>query len=234
MHAAPPVPPSSASPPSVSSLRSTRAARAAPLARWLDGWPLTIALATAIASLAAAIALAGRGDADALGLAIRVTARTSFALFLAAFTASATHRLWPGRFTRWQRRNRRYLGVAFAASHLTHAAAIVALAVLHPAVFHERAASMARLPGLVAYGLLLAMAATSFDRTAAWLGARGWKVLHLVGGIYLWGAFVNAFLSRALHVPGYWPAVAAAFAAMGLRIVAWRRGRRNSAPIAAE
>jgi methionine sulfoxide reductase heme-binding subunit len=222
--------PSSARSPSLGSLGAAGAAgraRAAPLARWLEGWPLTLALAAAIAALAAAIVLAGRGGAGALSLAIRVTARTSFALFTAAFTASAVYRLWPGRFTRWQRRNRRYLGVAFAASHLTHAAAIVALAVLQPAAFLDRAASMTRVPGLVAYGLLLAMTVTSFDRTATWLGPRAWKVLHTAGSIYLWGAFVNAFLVRALRMPGYWPAVALAVAAMVLRVVAWRRGRRT-------
>ena len=206
-------------------------ARAAP--RWLDGWSLTLAAAAAIGLLAGTIAVAGGGRAGALGLAIRVTARTSFALFLAAFTASATHRLWPGRFTRWQRRNRRYLGVAFAASHLIHAAAIAALASLHPAAFHERVASMSRIPGLVAYGLLVAMAVTSFDRTAAWIGARAWKVLHTVGALYLWGAFVNAFVVRALRMPAYWPAVAIAVAAMVLRIAAWRRGRRARSPAGA-
>lgn len=201
--------------------------------RWLDGWSLTIVAAAAIALLAATIAVAGGGGAEALGLAIRVTARTSFALFLAAFTASAMHRLWPGRFARWQRRNRRYLGVAFAASHLIHAAAIIALASLHPAAFHDRAASMSRIPGLVAYGLLVAMAVTSFDRTAGWLGARAWKVLHTIGALYLWGAFVNAFLVRALHTPGSWVAVAVALAAMGLRVAAWRRGRRTLPALAA-
>lgn len=239
MSFAPPVHPSSTSPsssPSRSSPGSLGAAgaagavgraRAAPLARWLEGWSLTLALAAAIGSLAAAIVLAGRGGPDAIGLAIQVTARTSFALFTAAFTASAAYRLWPGRFTRWQRRNRRYLGVAFAASHLVHAAAIIALAVLQPAAFHERAGSMTPVPGLVGYGLLLAMAATSFDRTAAWLGPRAWKVLHTVGAIYLWGAFVTSFLVRALRMPAYWVAVALAIAAMALRVVAWRQGRAS-------
>lgn len=228
MHPAPPVHPRSLSPSSsLSSSPSSSRSPARAASRWIEGWSLTITTGAAVASLAAAIAIAGGGGAEALGLAIRLTARTSFALFLAAFTASATHRLWPGHFTRWQRRNRRYLGVAFAVSHVTHAAAIVALASLHPAAFHERAASMSRIPGLVAYGLLVAMAVTSFDRTAAWVGARAWKVLHTVGGLYLWGAFVNAFLIRALHAPAYWVAVAVAAAAMGLRVAAWRRGRRT-------
>jgi len=207
---------------------AARRARGAPLARWLDGWPLTLALSALVAALAAAIAVSGRGSAGALGLAIRATARTSFALFLLAFTASAAHRLWPGRFTRWQRRNRRHLGVAFAASHLVHAASIIALAALHSAAFHRAAGEMSRLPGLVGYGLLLAMAATSFDRTAAWLGPRAWKVLHTVGSIYLWGAFTNAFLTRALRMPAYGPAAALAIAAMALRILAWRRARSRS------
>jgi DMSO/TMAO reductase YedYZ heme-binding membrane subunit len=205
---------------------ATPAARRAQRTRWLEGWPLTLALSALVVALAAAIVLAGRGGAGALGLAIRVTARTSFALFLGAFTASAAHRLWPGRFTRWQRRNRRYLGVAFAASHLAHGAAILALAALHPAAFHDRAGAMSQLPGLVGYGLLLAMTATSFDRTAAWLGPRAWKALHTVGSLYLWGAFANAFVSRALRMPAYGPAAALAIAAMALRIVAWRRGAR--------
>jgi sulfoxide reductase heme-binding subunit YedZ len=194
-------------------------------ATWRDGWTLTFVAAAAIASLAGATILAGAASPEAIGRAIRLTARTSFALFTGAFTASAAHRLWPGRFTRWQRRNRRYLGVAFAASHAVHAAAIATLAALHPAAFHDHAADMARAPGLVGYGLLAAMTATSFDRTAAWLGRRAWKVLHLVGAIYLWGAFLLAFAKRAPHAPGYWLPVALAVAALVVRVVAWYRGR---------
>src|SRR5204863_367991 len=92
--------------------------------RWLEEWPLTLLAAAAVASLAVAIILAGGASAEAIRRAIRFTARTSFALFLTAFTASAAYRLWRTRFTRWQLRNRRYLGVAFAASHAIHAAAI--------------------------------------------------------------------------------------------------------------
>ncbi|HMG21518.1 MAG TPA: hypothetical protein VK607_09390 [Kofleriaceae bacterium] len=205
----------------------TRSSAAAPAAaaRWYEGWSLTLTAAAGVGTLALAIVVAGGAGAGAIGLAIRVTARTSFALFLAAFTASALHRLWPGRFTAWQRRNRRYLGVGFAASHLIHAAAIAALAVLQPIAFHDRAADMVRAPGLIGYGFVLAMAATSFDRTAAWLGGRAWRLLHWVGALYLWGAFVQAFVRRALHAPGYWLPVALAVAALAVRVAAWLVGR---------
>jgi hypothetical protein len=55
-------------------------------------------------------------------------------------------------------------------------------------------------------------------------GRRAWNALPTVGSLYLWGAFLNAFLVRVRHAPGYWLAVVA----MALRIIAWarRRGRR--------
>ena len=211
--------------PSMGSASSPAVSPGAHRVRWLEGWTLTAAAAAAVVALTTAIVLAGHASGDALGLAIRTTARTSFALFALAFTASAAHRLWPGRFTRWQRRNRRYLGVAFAASHLTHAAAIATLAALDPASFHIRSGEMSRVPGLVGYGFAIAMAATSFDRTAAWLGRRAWRALHTVGALYLWIAFLNAFLTRALRMPGYWPAAGLAAAAMAIRIAAWAQGR---------
>jgi len=203
-----------------------RSARSAP---WLEGWNLTLLAAAVVASLGLAIVLGDRASPWALGLAIRVTAWTSFVLFTAAFTGSALHRLWPGPFTRWQRRNRRYLGVAFAASHALHAAAIVSLAALYPIAFAEHARHVNAIPGLIGYALLLAMTATSFDRTAAWIGPRAWKVLHAVGALYLWGAFANAFITRALRMPGYWLPASAALAAMALRIAAWWRERRTHA-----
>ena len=47
-----------------------------------------------------------------------------------------------------------------------------------------------------AYLFLAAMTATSFDRTAAWLGARKWRLLHLVGGWYIWISFAVAIGKR--------------------------------------
>jgi DMSO/TMAO reductase YedYZ heme-binding membrane subunit len=188
----------------------------------LEGWTFTLAVAAAIASLTVAILWVGGTGAAAIGLALRVTARASFALFAAAFTASAAHRLWPSRFTRWQRRNRRYLGVAFAASHAIHGALIIALATLLPEQFHDHTRMTNPIPGTIGYAVILAMAVTSFDRPAAWLGRRAWNALHTVGSFYVWGVFLISFLGRALRMPGYWLPVGLAVAAMAIRVVARR------------
>jgi hypothetical protein len=212
--------------------RAPRAAASQHAARrartgWLEGWRLTLLLAAVIAAASVVIVLAGGASAEAIRRAIRFTARTSFVLFTSAFTASAVHRLWPGAFTRWQRRNRRYLGVGFAASHAIHAAAIATLAALQPAAFAAQTRDMATAPGLVAYGFIAAMTATSFDRTAAWLGRRWWRVLHTVGALYIWGAFAQAFVPRALRAPAYWLPAALAIGALVVRIAAWLHGRRH-------
>ena len=102
-------------------------------------------------------------------------------------------------------------------------------AALQPSAFHEHTRNMSQLPGLLAYGFIVAMAATSFDRSAAWIGRRGFKVLHTVGTIYLWISFFNAFLTRALHVStGYWVPVALLLALMTLRLMAAARARLHA------
>ena len=99
----------------------------------LQGWPLT-GVATAAIGVCVIVILATAVDpVDGLRRAIRVTARTSLGLFLLAFTAAALWQLWPGAWTRWQRQNRRYLGVAFAASHFMHLGVILALGQVAPA-----------------------------------------------------------------------------------------------------
>ena len=89
------------------------------------GWGLTGMVALGLA--AASLGLLVQADFSVEGVheVIRFTARASFVLFCLAFSA-ALYRLWPNAWTRWQRRNRRYLGVSFAASHFIHALAVIA------------------------------------------------------------------------------------------------------------
>jgi methionine sulfoxide reductase heme-binding subunit len=86
--------------------------------------------------------------------------------------------------------------------------------------------------GGIAYAFIFAMAATSSDRSAAWLGPRKWKVLHKVGSYYIWLTFVVVLVTFALDEPRYWLGVVILFLALVLRVLArWKRRHR---PVAAD
>ena len=93
---------------------------------------------------------------------IRATARTSLALFGAAFTASSLRSLWRTPATGWLLRQRRYLGLSFAFSHALHALAILGLALVLGDAFEINLVTV--IFGGGAYVMIALMAATSSDR----------------------------------------------------------------------
>ncbi len=190
------------------------------MSRLLKGWPLAGLLAAILVGGAIAIVAAHGGSVEGVRLVVRITARTSLLLFALAFTASAMIRLWPGTFTRWQRANRRQLGVSFAVSHLVHAAALIALASLDRALFMSLTTPVSLASGGLAYVFIVAMAATSFDQTAAMIGPRAWRLLHTVGAWYIWLSFVVAYGKRAPLSAFYWPFFAIVIALLVVRLMA--------------
>src|SRR5512139_1710419 len=183
------------------------------------GWPLVGWCALVLTGMAGAM-LAWYGVGE-LGwrMVIRRTAETSFVLFLGVFTASALARTWPSPLSRWMLRNRRYVGVSFAVSHTLHLIAILALARTLGDQF--RFDRITLLFGGLAYVFIAAMTATSFDRTAAWLGPRAWKQLHRIGVHYLWFIFALQYVGLLTRSLWYAPFTAAVMAAMGLRVASW-------------
>ena len=170
---------------------------------WFEGWRLFFLLGAVLATLCAAIAGLHEFDTDGIRMVIRFTARTSLLFFCLAFSAAALAQLRPNPWTRWQRRNRRQLGVTFAASHALHAAAIFAFAKMDPAAYAAATSLASYVFGGIGYAFILAMTVTSFDITAAALGPRAWRALHLVGGYYLLLQFTVSFGKRIPDMPLY-------------------------------
>ena len=168
---------------------------------WFEGWRLFAVLT--LVALSLWIAGMRHFEVDGVRMVIRFTARTSLLIFCLAFGAAALARLWPNAWTRWQRRNRRYLGVTFAASHTIHAVAIVCFAVMDPAGYAGATSIASYVFGGIGYAFIIAMTATSFDRTAAAIGARAWRMLHLTGGYYLLLQFMVSFGKRVPDMPLY-------------------------------
>ena len=193
----------------------------------MNGWPIVgWAALVIVAASAATLGAQGAGE-EGLRAVIRLTARTSFVLFTAAFAASALARRWPGGLTRWLLANRRQVGVSFAVSHLVHLIAIVVLT-RYAVLFDEPAVIIA----VLGYVAIAAMTVTSFDRTAAWLGPRRWRRLHLTAGWFIWGVFMASYLPRTiLESPAYAPFVLVLLAVLVVRVrPAPARGYAAAAP----
>lgn len=187
---------------------------------WFEGWRLLAALTLCLIILSLWIASMRQFEVEGVRMVIRFTARSSLLLFCLAFGAAALARLWPNAWTRWQRRNRRYLGLSFAASHAIHAVAIVVFAKMDPAGFAEATSPASYIFGGIGYAVIIAVSATSFDRTAALVGRHAWRALHLVGGYYLWFQFMVSFGKRVPTMPGYAAFLIPLLAVMALRLIA--------------
>ncbi len=199
---------------------------------WFEGWRLLAALTLSLIALSLWIASMRQFEVDGVRMVIRFTARSSLLLFCLAFGAAALARLWPNAWTRWQRRNRRYLGLSFAASHAIHAVAIVAFAKMDPAGFAEATSAASYIFGDIGYAFIIAMSATSFERTAALIGPRAWRALHLVGGYYLWFQFMVSFGKRVPAMPLYAAFLLPLLAVMALRLIAMAAHPRGRTAVA--
>ena len=198
---------------------------------WFEGWRLFALLALMLLALSIWIAGMRGFEVEGVRMVIRFTARTSLVLFCLAFAAAATALLWPNAGTRWLRRNRRYLGVSFAASHAIHAAAILAFAVMDPIGYAAATSLASYIFGGIGYAFIIALTATSFDRTAAAIGARAWRRLHLIGGYYLLLQFMVSFGKRIPDMPLYALFLVPLVAVFALRMIAM--APRTQAPVQA-
>ena len=118
-------------------------------------WQLFGVLA-AVVSLVTATAYALAPDpVQSVQYAVRATARTSFILFLAVFTASSLAKLLPSALTRALAQERRYIGLSFAFSHLLHAAVLIVYVEMAPEAFWVGRTPATNVPGYAGYLIIL-------------------------------------------------------------------------------
>lgn len=185
-------------------------------------WQIVGWAAIAISLMVGGVWLVNGLTETGMRIAIRWTARSSCLLFLLAFTGSTLAALWPGLWTQWLRKNRRYLGLSFAVSHGWHAIAIAGLAWI------SSGKAVGYSPGaILGYVFIGLMTLTSSDRAVQWLGVRHWQILHSVGAYYLWLAFFVSF-SKKWSVALIYPAMTGLLAiAIGLRAHTWIQRKIN-------
>ncbi|WP_325917684.1 ferric reductase-like transmembrane domain-containing protein [Pseudomonas frederiksbergensis] len=155
-------------------------ATATPPAFRYQGWSLFNMIAALVLLMTALILIINPDLTEGVRSAIRATARSSFVLFLLAFTASAFAVLVPSPLSKSLVRERRFIGLAFAFSHLVHALLIYWYGQLNTEFWPGRT-TLGNVPGTVGYVFILLLALTSFKSTKRLIGTTAWKRLHTTG-----------------------------------------------------
>lgn len=183
-----------------------------------------IALVAAVLVYAAATATLGRAlDDTAIGLGLRLQARLSFVLFVAALGSRGLHAIFASRATAWLVRERSSLFLAFALSHLIHAMWIVLFYTLTPADFSWSATDIS---GVIAFPLIALLLVLQTAPGGRVFGSQRSRVETGIVA-YVWVQFVGFFIDRLTAgrpelYPWYVAAIAISVAAAAL---AWH-GRR--------
>jgi|TARA_B110000977_G_scaffold86651_1_gene115436 sulfoxide reductase heme-binding subunit YedZ len=185
-----------------------------------QGWAITYWLSFSILLVVVLFLFIAGWYPSSILVAIRSTGRTSLILFSAAVTASSVYHFWEIPFSKWVLRNRRYIGVSFAASHFIHLALIGAIALAFPEPFLKDQAPSQWIFGGLGYVFVALMALTSSDRAQQWMGMKKWKKLHLVGGYYIWFVFFITYIKHTKQDPTFYtPFLVFTGAVLVLRIV---------------
>lgn len=201
----------------------------------VNAWNLFLLITLPIsATMLVAMSGADLSSAEAVSSMIRLSVRCAVPLLYIAFAASSVQALFPGPSGRWLMRNRKYLGLSFAAAMAWQAFFIVWLVTVHTDYYlNEVYVLRDVIEGVIGYLFLVAMTLTSFSWGRKRLNARQWRLLHLSGIYFLWAYAFSVYWWALFYYPNplwldhvyYW----AGFLAWGLRAAAWSRKRRRLA-----
>ncbi len=154
----------------------------------------------------------------------RHTAQLAFALYLVVLVARPLQQLLRADWTAALLRNRRLVGVAFAATMTTHLALIAYRFGTQPELEYPLGNLLV---GGGAYAVFYLMLITSFDAPKEAMGLRSWKILHRTG--LVWAAVIFG-LPRSiddLSDPDYLKFGIPFAIAIAIRFTAWLRSRRR-------
>jgi hypothetical protein len=154
----------------------------------LNGWNL-FRLITVPISLVMVLAMLRTDLSSAAGVSsmIQLSVRCAVPWLFLAFAASSLQVVFPGVFSLWLLRNRKFIGLCFAAAMGWQLFFILWLTGIHTEYYVNEVYVLSDVvEGVIGYTFLIAMVLTSFKFGRSRLTPRQWKLLH-TGGIYwLW------------------------------------------------
>ncbi len=198
----------------------------------LNGWGLFWLVSLPISlSMLAAVAQSPLNSGPAVSGMIQLSVRCAVPLLYIAFAASSVQVLFPGNFGRWLLRNRKYLGLCFAAAMAWQGFFILWLVTVHTDYYiNDVYVLRDAIEGVTGYLFLATMTVTSFQFAKKRMSPKQWRLLHKSGIYFLW-AYAFSVYWWALFYYGnpvwldhvyYW----AGFSAWGLRAAAWAKKKR--------
>lgn len=183
-------------------------------------WQVFIGVSVLVSALAFAwIAVAGNTDEN-LRFTMRQSAYIAFLLYVVVLVARPLQQLLRKDWTATLLRNRRLVGVSFAAAMTAHLGLIM---YRFSGMENESAFDPF---GAIAYTVFYLMLITSFDAPRKALGPRAWKILHRTGLIIAAYIFAVPRPLEEISEPAYLKFGIPFAVALLIRITAWLRSRR--------
>jgi hypothetical protein len=161
---------------------------------------------------------------------IQLSVRCAVPWLYLAFAASSLQVLFPSPLFLWLLRNRKIMGLCFAAAMAWQLLFIVWLMTVHRDYYVQEVYVLRDvIEGVGGYLFLIAMTLTSFNFGRKHLKPKQWKLLHKSGIYFLWAYAFSVYWWALFYYPDpvwidyvfYW----SGFLAGGLRVAAWRKKR---------
>lgn len=198
----------------------------------VNGWILFWLITTPVSiAMVLAMVRADLSSAEGVSSLIQLSVRCAVPWLYFAFAASSLQAVYPGFFSRWLLRNRKVIGLCFAAAMGWQLFFILWLTGVHTEYYVNEVYVLSDVvEGVVGYSFLIAMVLTSFRFGRSRLTQKQWKLLHTFGIYWLWAYAWSVYWFNLFYYQGpavfidyvyYW----AGFLAWGLRMFAWSRKR---------
>jgi len=198
----------------------------------LNGWPLFYWIAGI--NGAAVIAYMPTQDLsgpEGVSEMIQMSVRCTVPLLYLAFAASALRVLMPGKFSAWLLRNRRSVGLAYAAAMGWQLFFILWMWAGHWEYYTEEVYALEDIIFQVGgYSFIFAMTITSFFPIRRRLSLLQWRVLHKTGIYWLWYTVFSTYVYEIAYYDDR-QVIDYIFMAIGalvylMRVAAWARSRK--------
>ena len=176
--------------------------------------------------------------AEGVSSMIQLSVRYAVPWLYLAFAASSLQVVFPGPFSRWLLRNRKIIGLCFAAAMAWQLFFILWLVGIHTEYYVNDVYVLSdAVEGVLGYSFLIAMVLTSFKFGRSRLTPRQWKLLHTSGIYWLWAYAWSVYWFSLFYYEGppvlidyvyYW----GGFLAWSLRMCAWskKHWQQSAAP----